>query len=90
MRASTYAELRRNLANELDRVTDDREPVIVTRGEGKPAVALISAEDFASYEETEYLLRSPDNARRLREAIAELEGGGGTLRELSAAPIMPA
>lgn len=35
--------------------------------------------DFA---ETDYLLRSPNNARRLLESIAELEGGGGTEREL--------
>jgi hypothetical protein len=33
-------------------------------------------------EETAYLLRSPKNARRLRESVAELESGGGTEREL--------
>jgi hypothetical protein len=32
--------------------------------------------------ETDYLLRSPNNARRLLESIAELEGGGGIEREL--------
>lgn len=81
MRATSYSELRRNLASELDRVTDDREPVIITR-DRKPAVVLISVEDFGSYEETEYLLRSPENARQLRESIAEIENGGGTEREL--------
>ena len=82
MRATTYAELRRNLASELDRVTEDREPVIVTRGPGKAPVILISVEDFGSHEETEYVLRSPENAKRLREASAELESGGGKEREL--------
>ena len=81
MRATSYSELRRNLASELDRVTEDREPVIITR-DRKPAVVLISVEDFGSYEETEYLLRSPENARQLRESIAEIENGGGTEREL--------
>ena len=80
MRATTYSELRRNLASELDRVTDDREPVIVTRGRGKAPVVLISMEDFGSYEETEYLRRSPENAKRLREAIAELESLGQRTR----------
>ena len=82
MRATTYTELRRNLASELDRVTEDHEPVIVTRGRGKSPVVLISVEDFGSFAETEYLLRSPENAKRLREAIAELETGGGAQREL--------
>jgi antitoxin YefM len=56
--------------------------VIVTRGRGKAPVVLISMGDFGSHEETEYLLRSPENARRLREAIAEIEGSGGTVRAL--------
>ena len=82
MRATSYSELRRNLAKELDRVTEDHEPVIITRGRGKPPAVIVSLEDFGSYEETEYLLRSPNNAKRLREAIAELERGGGAVRKL--------
>jgi antitoxin YefM len=82
MRATSYTELRRNLANELDRVTEDHEPVIITRGGGKASAVLISLEDFGSYEETDYLLRSPRNAQRLKQAIAELDGGGGSERKL--------
>jgi antitoxin YefM len=33
-------------------------------------------------EETLHLLSSPRNAERLREAIAELDAGGGAEREL--------
>lgn len=33
-------------------------------------------------DETDYLLRSPENAKRLLEAIAELENGGGKERQL--------
>ncbi len=76
------SQLRRNLAATLDQVTDDREPVIITREGGKPAAIIMSLEDFGSYEETEYLLRSPRNAQELREAIAEIENGGGTERDL--------
>jgi antitoxin YefM len=82
MRAMSASQLRRNLAATLDQVTDDREPVIITREGGKPAAVIMSLEDFGSYEETEYLLRSPENKKRLLEAIAELESGGGTEREL--------
>jgi antitoxin YefM len=77
MRSTSYSDLRKNLAAALDSVTDDHEPVLITRDRGKPAAVLMSAEDFASYEETIHLLRSPANAQRLLGAIAELQAGGG-------------
>jgi antitoxin YefM len=43
---------------------------------------MISLEDYEALEETAYLLRSPKNARRLLESIAELEFGKGVEREL--------
>jgi len=42
----------------------------------------MSLEDFASYEETRYLLRSPANAERLLASVAELNEGKGTERLL--------
>jgi antitoxin YefM len=75
MRTSSYSEFRRNLAAAIDRVNADREPLIITRDRGKPAAVLMSLEDFASHEDTRYLLRSGKNAERLLEAIGELEGG---------------
>jgi antitoxin YefM len=82
MRITSYSELRRNLAAAIDRVAEDREPVIITRDRGKPSAVLMSLEDFAYYEETRHLLRSPANADRLLSAIAELESGGGTGQNL--------
>jgi antitoxin YefM len=75
MRVTSASEFRKNLATELDRVVDDHTPLIVTRGRGKPPAVLVSLEDFSSWQETEYLLRSPENARRLRESIAQAERG---------------
>jgi antitoxin YefM len=43
----------------------------------------MSLEDYESLEETAYLLRSPKNAKRLLEAIAQLESGKGHARELT-------
>ena len=43
----------------------------------------MSVEDFASYEETRYLLRSPANAERLRASIETLEAGEGRARDLT-------
>ncbi|MBM7439073.1 PHD/YefM family antitoxin component YafN of YafNO toxin-antitoxin module [Streptomyces sp. HB132] len=42
----------------------------------------MSEEDFASWQETIYLMRSPANARRLLESIAEVEAGKTEYREL--------
>ena len=82
MRVTSYSELRRNLASAIDRVNADREPVIITRDRGKPSAVLISLEDFASYEETQHLLRSPANAERLLTSIKELEEGLGVEKTL--------
>lgn len=75
MRSTTYSDLRKNLAARLDEVTDDHAPLLITRERGKPAAVLISLEDFASYEETQYLLRDPRNAESLLRAIADMEAG---------------
>jgi antitoxin YefM len=83
MRTTSYSDLRRNLAATLDSVNADHEPVVITRDGGKPAAVLMSLEDFASYEETRYLLKSPRNAERLLEATQALDQGQGSERELS-------
>ena len=83
MKSTSFSELRRNLATMLDRVSADHEPVVITRDKGKPAAVLMSLEDFASLQETRYLLRSPRNAERLAEAIGELDAGHGEVHELS-------
>lgn len=67
---TTYSALRQKLAAYLDHVTDDREVVIVRR-RGARDVALVPAEELASLTETAHLLRSPRNAERLRQALAE-------------------
>ena len=82
MRVTSYSELRRNLAATLDSVVNDHNPVIITRDRGKPAAVLMSLEDYASWEETRFLLSSPRNAERLLSAIANLEAGGGEEHEL--------
>ena len=81
MKTLSSTELRANLSAVMDRVNDDHEPVIVHRAKGKPVV-LVSLEDWASMDETAYLLSSPANAQMLREGIAALNGGEGIVRTL--------
>ena len=82
MKAVSVTELRKNLASEIDRVSADHDVTIITREGGKPAAVLVSLEDFTSWQETDYLLRSPANAERLRKAITELDAGKGQVRDL--------
>lgn len=82
MKAITYTAARENLASTMERVCVDHDPVIITRNRDQ-AVVMMSLEDFESLEETAYLLRSPANARRLLESVAELKGNQGVTRSLA-------
>jgi antitoxin YefM len=77
----TYSDTRANLKDVMDRVVNDRTPVVVTRQKAE-AVVMVSLADWSAMEETLHLLSSPKNAERLREALAELDAGGGVEREL--------
>ena len=46
-------------------------------------VALIAAEDLSGWMETAYLLRSPKNAERLREAMARADAGEGEAADVN-------
>ena len=81
MKAISYSEARENLKSVIDQVVADRAPIAITRQRGEGAV-LVSASDWASIEETLYLLRSPANAARLLNSIAELDAGKGIERDL--------
>jgi antitoxin YefM len=71
----SYTELRQNLAHYLDRAVEDCAPVLVTRQGGKGSVVIISAEEFAGWQETIYLLRNPANAAHLLASIASIKAG---------------
>ncbi len=72
MQTISYSEARSNFAAMLDRVNNDRVPLLITRQGGKPAV-LVSLDDYDALDETAYLLRNPANAKALRAAITRLD-----------------
>jgi antitoxin YefM len=82
MNAITYTSARENLAKTIERVVSDRNPVIITK-KNDMSVVMMSLDDYESLQETAYLLRSPRNARRLLESIAELDDGKGSERKIS-------
>ncbi|WP_238147143.1 type II toxin-antitoxin system Phd/YefM family antitoxin [Rhizorhabdus dicambivorans] len=82
MDSISYSETRANLKAVMDKVVEDRAPVTITRARGQENVVMVSESEWASIEETLYLLRSPVNAARLLDAVRGLEAGGGEEHEL--------
>jgi len=81
MQTATYTELRNNLARMLDDVSENHEPILITRGSASSSV-LLSLEDYNSFVETIHLMSSAANAKRLNDAIASLRSDQGIEKEL--------
>ena len=67
-----YSEARRKLKSLMDQAVNDRIPITITRRSGEPVV-LVSQSEFNAMEETLQLLRTPANAARLLESLAQVE-----------------
>lgn len=81
MKTLTYSESRAHYAETLNEVVDDREEIVITRA-GRDPVVMVALEDYEALKETAYLLRNPENARRLLASIDRLEHGSGVERDL--------
>ena len=82
MEAVTASNFRSSLASYLDKVTNDHEPVLVTRGDKQKAAVVLSKDDFESLQETIYLLSSRVNAERLFSSLTKIKAGEVFEREL--------
>jgi antitoxin YefM len=84
--AITASEARKRLFPLIKQVNDDRAPVEIISNQGR--AYLVSADDYESMAETDYLLRSPANAARLMAAADEVRHGRSliskTMEELQA------
>jgi len=80
---TTYTQARANFARLLDRVCRDRETVYISR-RGEEKAALIAADELAGLLETAHLLRSPENARRLLQALRRAVEKEGRPKNLAA------
>jgi antitoxin YefM len=75
--AISASEARSRLFPLIQQVNEDHEPLRITSKAGD--AVLMSADDFDSWQETIYLLRSPANARRLMEAVARDKSGRASI-----------
>lgn len=65
----------------MDQVNEDHEPVIVTLLKGKPVV-MVSLEDWATMDETTYLLATPANRQKFLKSIEQLNAGKRIMRAM--------
>ncbi len=78
--AVSASEARKQLYPLIEQVNNDRVAVEITSRKGN--AVLISADEFASLQETAHLLRAPANARRLLESLEQARSGARSEREL--------
>lgn len=76
----TASEARRTLFPLIEQVNEDRAAVEITSKRGN--AVLMSADDYAAWQETAYLFRSPANARRLIDAMESVDRGEAAEHEL--------
>ncbi|MDR0666398.1 MAG: type II toxin-antitoxin system prevent-host-death family antitoxin [Campylobacteraceae bacterium] len=81
MQVVSAAEARKSLKSVMDSVLFNNENVIIHR-KAKESVVVISLDEFNALKETEYLLSTQANKKRLLNAIGQLESGKGVKREL--------
>ena len=74
MEVLNYTEFRNNLTENLNKVSNDAEVIVVSRGKGKNVVVM-SLDEYNAFKETIYLTSTKANRKRLDDAMEEMEKG---------------
>jgi antitoxin YefM len=77
----TYTQVRANLARLLDKVSHNKEVIIINRKNAEN-VALVSESELSGLLETAHLLRSPKNAQRLLKTLLKVHEDNETPQTL--------
>ena len=76
MKSVTVSNFRTNLKSHLDEVSQNSEIIIIPRNnKEEEAVVVMSIAEYNSIVETEYLLKSKANRRKLLKSLEELKEG---------------
>jgi len=83
MKAVTVSALRSKIKYYLDQVSNSSEIIIVPRNNNEDdAIVIMSIGEYNSLKETEYLLSTENNRKRLEESIKQFEAGKTVSYEL--------
>lgn len=77
----SYSQMKKNMKDYLDKVSNDFETIIITRKRGKN-VALLSEESYNSLLENVYIRSSKTNYDWLTQSRKQLEKSEGKIRVL--------
>ncbi len=81
MLTATISDFRKDIKRYLDRVTQNFETLIISRGK-ESGVVIISLDEYNSLTATQYELSSKVNEQRLDSAIEKLSKGQSFNKEL--------
>ncbi len=75
MKAVSISTLRKNMKNYFDEVSESSEMLVVSGNNEEDAVVIISLKEYNTMLETQHLLSTKANRKRLAESMQQAEKG---------------